>query len=232
MFYLLDADYLRSDGEGAISFNYTPRLPGQRIVCPIEPENHRGMAFPDRGWSMHVTRDQRIDFFQAVAGQRMFISGAALDVLQRLNPAKFSADPCEVTYGEGVARREPFFQLDVTGWGGLAQGSKLEERCPGCGAQTWSVEDVNDMIDESQWDGSDLFFAWPAPLYTFATNRVRLAFEEAGLVGARFYPYTSVRQSLPSIVDKGPSRRFSPGKLEFWLPPKRAKEIGEPLGIF
>jgi hypothetical protein len=81
------------------------------------------------------------------------------------------------------------------------------------------------MVDRNQWNGSDLFFVWPFPLCRFVTERVAMFIKKNKLTGVKV-----IRQ------DKyHPSHQIAgamPGRLRSWLPEARAREIGEPLGIY
>jgi hypothetical protein len=83
------------------------------------------------------------------------------------------------------------------------------------------------LIDDQQWDGSDFFIVWPLPGYRFTIDRVARAIRE--------HQFTGVQFTAPESLDFN-GRLFpqtlSPGRLSWWMPEPRARELGEPLGIY
>jgi hypothetical protein len=66
-------------------------------------------------------------------------------------------------------------ELIVTGWGGVgapAAKVRLREFCEGCEHASYAIGEPSRLIDESAWDGSDLFFVWPLPRFRFITDRL------------------------------------------------------------
>ena len=66
---------------------------------------------------------------------------------------------------------------------------------------------------------------WPLPRYIFITNRLRRLLESSKLIG---FCFVALKDLPYSRYDTG----FSPGRLSYYMPEKRAKELGEPLGIY
>jgi len=64
---------------------------------------------------------------------------------------------------------------------------------------------------------------WPLPLYRFVTQRVADFIRQQKLTGCELIPV----ERLEFIGDG-----FSPGGLSSYMPQKRARELGEPLGIY
>lgn len=124
------------------------------------------------------------------------------------------------------------WELQLRGWGGVASpesGIHLVESCEGCGQLYYSsFKDPSRLIDIDQWDGSDIFMVWPLPRYIFVTDRVRILVEKAGLKGCTFVPV----ESLPTSKERGIIEGILPGRLRMWFPEARARELGEPLGIY
>ena len=63
---------------------------------------------------------------------------------------------------------------------------------------------------------------WPLPRFIFITDRVRQLIEAHGLTGCRFV----MPEELADMDG------FGPGRLSYWMPEKRARNLGEPLGIY
>ena len=63
---------------------------------------------------------------------------------------------------------------------------------------------------------------WPLPMYVFITDRVRKAILENHLSGVR----------ITAISELKKTDGFSPGRLRTCMPEGRARQLGEPLGIY
>jgi hypothetical protein len=70
------------------------------------------------------------------------------------------------------------WELAVTGWGGIApesSGVMLDHSasCSECGLLIYtSFTDASRLVDEKQWDGSDIFMVWPLPKFVMVANSV------------------------------------------------------------
>jgi hypothetical protein len=122
------------------------------------------------------------------------------------------------------------WELVVTGWAGQASpnsGVKLLEKCDGCGHMIYSqFSSSQELIDESKWDGADIFMVWPMPKFIFVTQRVADIIRHHKLTGVEL---TEVNDLQPA---EGKRPTFSPGRLSNYMPEDRARQLGEPLGIF
>jgi len=108
-------------------------------------------------------------------------------------------------------------------------GIRLDESksCAVCGSlQYTDLTDATQLIDESKWDGSDFFMVWPMPKFVFVTERVVNVIREHHLTGVRIEPIWELKPS-PHVIPG-----YSPGRLSYWMPERRARELGEPLGIY
>lgn len=122
------------------------------------------------------------------------------------------------------------WELIPIGWGGVApeeSGMHLIDVRPSDGRRTYSkFTDPSILIDENQWDGSDFFILWPLCGSIFISDRVAQFIKTEKLKGV----------TLTRIQDLkwpgGIGDQCSPANLYYYLPEPRAKEIGEPLGIY
>ena len=108
-------------------------------------------------------------------------------------------------------------------------GIRLDEAksCSVCGHLRYTeLLNAEQLIDESKWDGSDFFMVWPLPKYVFVTERVVNVIREHHLTGVRIVPVSELKPSRHVIPG------YSPGRLSYSMPEKRARELGEPLGIY
>lgn len=138
----------------------------------------------------------------------------------------FEVKPVKARYKRTDAEPPRLWELIVTGWAGTAppeSGIRLIKRCDTCGLTQYSGGDRPDkLIVPSKWDGSDFFMVWPLPKYVFVTDRVAQIVRSNHLSGAALKP--------PSELDL--SGGFGPGRLSYHMPEVRARELGEPLGIY
>jgi hypothetical protein len=120
--------------------------------------------------------------------------------------------------GERVSH--DFEMLKPIGWGGGAtekSGVKLLESCCACGYLRYSgVQDWRQLIDWTQWDGSDIFIAWPLPKYILITDRVRDLLE-TNLIEEM--TITSLEKMAPQDSD------LTPGRVSDWLPLDKIRSL-------
>jgi hypothetical protein len=139
----------------------------------------------------------------------------------------FDVRPVKAAFARAKKNPPQLWELVVTGWGGIAppeSGVKLVKECRACGATQYTCPtDTSRLVDHSRWDGSDFFIVWPLPRYICVTDRVAEAVRENGLKGCVL--------TRPEDLDFG-GGNCSPGRLSYWMPPKRARELGEELGIY
>ena len=107
------------------------------------------------------------------------------------------------------------------GWGGLApavSGVELTDFCEACGSTEYSgFTHPELLVDRTQWDGSDFFIVWPLPKFIFISARARKVILENGLSGSVVEPVGEMRMGIAPCL--------SPGKLEYWLPEAKVREI-------
>jgi hypothetical protein len=98
-----------------------------------------------------------------------------------------------------------------------------EASCPHCGLLVYSgFTRAIDLVDEAQWDGSDVFMVWPFPGLLVVTERVERLIQAQELTGARLQRLDEVR---------GTQQTVSPGRLSYWMPEERARSLGGSAGI-
>jgi hypothetical protein len=129
--------------------------------------------------------------------------------------------------GESIPK---LWQIVITGWGGIAppeSGMKLIYECEVevCRYQKWSpFSNPSALINSSQWDGSDFFIVFPLVQFIFVTEKVKQFVEKNGLKGCLFME--------PKDIESSGSEIGTTPNLYEYMPPHRAKEIGEPLGLY
>lgn len=152
----------------------------------------------------------------------------SLHILHQNRFMGFEARPVGCRYSRDVGLPVPnLWELIVLGWGGIASqeaGFRLLGSCRGCGRMSYFTQQrPPKIVDERQWDGSDFFRVWPVHAEMFFTDRVKAALEQNGITGVEYIP-----------GDKFHFERseFGVHSLRHYYPDARAREIGEPLGIY
>jgi len=125
----------------------------------------------------------------------------------------------------------PLWELIPIGWGGVAPEQSGIHRLPPPAEAPDALRyseytDPSKLMDESQWDGSDFFIFWPMPTYIHVTDRVACFIRE-------HHMKTAVLERVDKLTrNERITPGYTPGPLTWYLPEPRAREIGEPLGIY
>lgn len=175
-----------------------------------------------------VLRGRRVEDFTWTIFSECLIQDHVLHYFREQGFTGFEVKPVQARFRKKAAQPPPrLWELVVTGWGGMAapqSGVRLVSRCQICGRVLYSQpSNPGKLIDARQWDGSDFFIIWPLPRFIFVTDRVARAIQEQR--------YTGVCFTAPERLDFDPSKELAPGRLSFWMPQARARELGESLGI-
>jgi hypothetical protein len=152
-----------------------------------------------------------------------------LDLLKKHRLSGFITKPVTARFADSDEVPPKLWEVVVIGWGGMASprsGIRFDEvsSSPEYGFLRYTdLRDAEKLIDVTQWDGSDFFMVWSLPRFVFITKRVARVIREHGLKGAHIKAVTELAQT---------SGGFSPGRLSDFMPDERARELGEPLGIY
>ncbi|MHB9037732.1 MAG: hypothetical protein ACYC64_13820 [Armatimonadota bacterium] len=120
-----------------------------------------------------------------------------------------------------------FWELMVTGWGGLAAE----------GSGVWRVADSNiwegfpewsRILNWDQWDGSDFFIIWPFGFTRLVSDRAAKIIKKHNLTGVRLL----TPEDYTRLHMRWKPGRITPMRLRDHFPDERARMIGEPLGIY
>ncbi len=116
-------------------------------------------------------------------------------------------------------------QMVITGWGGVAKGIHRVESYRG--KHCYSLpDDPRDFFDVQQWDGSDFVMVWPA-CGILVTQRIADLVQSEKIKGLHLQSLETV--SFTPVDEKV---GFIGHPLRTTYPEDRAREIGEPLGIY
>lgn len=159
------------------------------------------------------------------------VSDYLLQELRGIGATGFDAIPADVRL---IFPHEPvdavFWQLVVTGWGGIASVEsgieKLDEST--YGPEKYSpCTDPSKLLDENRYDGSDFFFIWPLPSTIWVSGRIVRLFRK---LKVKHYDLSSMAtHRFERLPDKPIG--FGPYPLACYFPEERAEEVGAPLGI-
>lgn len=157
------------------------------------------------------------------------IQDRTLKLLRDSKLTGFDVKPVAAKFEEPAPEGPPrLWEVVVTGWAGMASsasGLMLDraKSCAVCGHLTYTgLRRPENLIDESIWDGSDLFMVWPFPRLLFVSERTVDVIYEQSVTGVQVVSATGYKP----VTDQ-----FSPGRLSYWMPTERARQLGQPLGI-
>ena len=200
----------------------------ETIVCPAnDGHQHPGKRLTDLSVTLpgHCVEDIVWTWYS-----ECLLTDRVLELFRASGFTGFDVKPVKATYRRTKGQPPRLWELVVTGWAGVApseSGIRLIEHCPACGHRVYSAWlHPEKLVVPSQWDGSDFFMVWPLPGQVFLTDRVEQTIRAKGLSG-----YILERPEAlvwPSSVIP----HISPGRLSYHMPEERARELGEPLGIY
>jgi hypothetical protein len=197
----------------------------EQITCPSDNGHLRaGRRLGD----LRATIDPAgVKDFTWTWSHDILASERLLDVFLKHRITGYEIRPATVTYPKRSPAKPPaLHELIITGWGGMASsaaGLTVVESCPACNYRTYAIAEPSRLIDPAAWDGSDLFIVWPLPLYRFASNRLARILRDERITGVKLIP-------APGIAFKR-GNHATPGRLLNWMPPSRARALGDRLGI-
>jgi hypothetical protein len=197
----------------------------EQITCPSDNGHLRaGRRLGD----LRATIDPAgVKDFTWTWSHDILASERLLDVFLKHRITGYEIRPATVTYSKrGPAKPPALHELIITGWGGMASSAAaltVVELCPACNYKTYAIAEPSRLIDPAAWDGSDLFIVWPLPLYRFASNRLANILREERITGVKLVPAEDI------AFKRG--NHATPGRLLNWMPPSRARALGDRLGI-
>ena len=198
----------------------------EKVVCPIIPGHRRGgKRMSDL--SVKLPRGVVQDFVWTWYSECL-IQDHVLELFRRESFTGFDVKPVKARFKTSAVAPPRLWELVVTGWSGLARlesGIRRTYFCEACKHAKYSeISDAERLIDESRWDGSDFFIVWPMPRFVFVTDRVANCIRGHRLSGTML---SEVRE-LNGI---GKEDGLGGGRLSYWMPKGRARELGEATGI-
>ena len=197
----------------------------EKVICPANKGHQRGgKRLTDLSIALPGNRTQ--DFLWTWLSECL-VTDRVLEMFKAEGFTGFEVKTVKAKYKRSKHTPPRLWELVVTGWAGIAppeSGVQLIKYCPSCSLRKYSTcLHPDKLIDASQWDGSDFFIVWPLVSYVFITDRVAEMICRQRLSGAII--------KSPSELDFG-GHMLGGGRLSWWMPEARAREIGEPLGIY
>lgn len=205
---------------------WDPTVEQQSVVCSAHPGHQRAgrRLGPLRVVLPSDIRDDVIWTWYS----ECLVQESVLKLLAREGITGYSTREVRVERKSGAGGLPPLSELVVTGWGGVARpssGIRLDptRSCPSCNLLVYTgLTNPAELFDPKQWDGSDVFMIWPLPRFILVSARLARLLRAEEVTGTRLTPL----EHLPPT-----SSTLSPGRLSYWMPEERARELGEPLGI-
>ncbi len=203
----------------------------ETVKCPVDPMHQRsGKRLNDLSV---VLSDGPLNDVIRTWYTEFLVQDRTLNILRASGVTGFDVKPVKARYEKSSEKPPKLWEICVTGWGGIADPSSgirlnLAKSCEICGHLVYTeLTRPERLIDKEKWDGSDLFFVWPMPKFIMCTSRVMRIVKDHHLTGVRFTPTSELKVGSKVVIDG-----FSPGRLSYWMPEDRAKQLGEPLGIY
>lgn len=177
------------------------------IKCP-ENEGHQraGKRVADLRIDLPVSR---VPHFMRTLLSDWIVTDEVAQLFKRSGITGFALRPVIVDAVKKGSKEEVplLWELIVTGRGGDAHpktGIRLKYRCNACAHEIYTDVLNGLFVDESQWDGADLFTVWPLPKFILCTEKVRDVIEEHKLTNCKL-----VR--VEELVGKGERGTLTPG---------------------
>ena len=196
------------------------------VRCAIDPDHQRGGR---RLINLSVVLpDKVVEDFVWTWQSECLVPESTLALLYSKRFTGFEVKPVSARFLRLAQKPPKLWELVPIGWAGMAKaesGIRLDQResCPACGYLRYTgLQNPKELIYEKIWDGNDFFIVWPMPKYIFISERVGHTILDNHLTGVR----------ILSIGDLEKTERFAPGRLHYYMPEGRARQLGVPLGIY
>ena len=204
-----------------------PKAQMEILSCPITDEHLDGSRrVSELAWQMTHNDRKELLIWDWIEG--CVIHQTVLDEFSKRGISGYRLKPATVRFRDGIVSND-YSELVVTGWAGVARqeaGIRLVENCPACHWKRYSaLEDVEQLIDWSQWTGEDFFIVWPLPNFVLVTERVAQTLLELQIGSFRLLGL--LEDVDPAVRESG----FTVSRLSDFLPQDVALKYGKPLGL-
>jgi hypothetical protein len=190
----------------------------EQIVCPRFPEHRRG-GRRIGPLAVELPTTETPDFLWTWQSDCL-IRSEVIELLHGDGLGGWQVKRAQAEAPGGAPVAAEYWELVVTGWGGVAppeSGIRLVERCDYCGFERYTCfSRAPALVDPSHWDGSDFFIVWPLPRFVFLAERAASLIRAHAFSGIRLVPLTDLRCDGVGV---------NPGRLEWFMPDERAREL-------
>lgn len=177
-FYKLCKDYSYKDVKYAEGTNW------EAIVCPNDKGHQRS---GNRIGQLRIEiRDKKLSDFLTTFLSEWIVTDAVADILKQNGVSGYKLKPVEVCNMELPCK---LWEFIVTGVGGDAHsnsGIYLKHQCKYCKHKRYSAFENGIIVDEENWDGSDIFTVTGYPRYLLVTEKVKSIIESNRFTGVLF----------------------------------------------
>jgi hypothetical protein len=163
------------------------------VICPIS-EGHRRAGKRITPLTLEIIRPKQVDFSWTFLSD-VVISERALSVLRAANITGFEVKPVKLVVPTKARFRHlnmpELWELVVTGSGGPAHSDsriELADACAACGYRRYAHHGDGIVVDEANWDGSDIFVVKEYTKYVLVTERTKEVIKRNKLTNVRFVP--------------------------------------------
>jgi hypothetical protein len=166
--------------------DYAEGTDWEGIKCPVYDGHQRaGKRIGDL--RIEIT-SKKINDFMWTFFSELIINDKVVQLFKENDIQGYELQPVEVVNMELPYK---FWEVIITGSAGIApekSGMKLERTCEYCGSQRYSeLKEPKYLVDQNQWDGSDIFKVLPTA-YIFVTGKVVDLIKKEKLTGVKIIP--------------------------------------------
>lgn len=156
------------------------------IKCP-EYEEHQRSGKRIGELKIDI-KTKKVGDFMSTFLSEWIISNKAYNIFLKNSIKGYEVKPIKISSNE---LSNTFWEFRVTGSGGDANpdsGIYLKMECQYCGLKKYSAYENGIIIDETRWDGSDIFTITGYERIILVTEKVKSVIEKNGLKGVKFIP--------------------------------------------
>lgn len=180
-FYCIDRDEKYKDVQ------YAEGTDWEGIVCP-RYDGHQRAGKRIGHMRVNIKSKKVADFLWTFLSEGIINEKVARKLAQN-NVTGYSLQEVEVLNMDLIDTS--LWQFIVTGQGGDAHkdsGIYLKESCPYCNHKKYSAFENGIIVDENNWDGSDIFTVNGYSRHILVTKRVKTLLEENRFTGIKLIP--------------------------------------------
>ncbi len=158
--------------------DYSENTDWHSITCPINP-GHQRAGTRIGNMSIELPDEGRRDFYWTFLSE-LIITDFLAELLQQEKLTGFKLKPVQVS---NIQPKQKLWEFIPTGKGGLSFNYQVVYECKHCGLKYYRDHDQTNeenlkplkrvLVDESKWDGSDIFTVDGLYRYILMTEKVK-----------------------------------------------------------